>query len=104
MDKTREVLKMLEGPHNFASFAMNKSSRIETKRNPDSQEKIETYRDQEFFTRTMDKIDIKQVPPPLSPEICPVYDLFDFYTVQFTAKAFFQNQVRHFYFIHVKLL
>ena len=44
MDKTREVLKMLEGSHNFASFAMNKKSRLQTKRSPDQQEKIVTVR------------------------------------------------------------
>ena len=101
MDKTREVLKMLEGSHNFASFAMNKKSRLQTKRSPDQQEKIVTVRDEEFFIRTMDKIEIKQVSPPLSPELCPVYDSFDFYTVEFRAKAYFQNQVRYCCLIYV---
>ena len=94
MDKTKEVLEMFEGTHNHASFALSKASRVYSKRDSDSQLKIEMIRDQDFFTRTIEKIELAKVPPPLDPSLFPVYDAFDFYAAKFTGRAFFHNQVR----------
>ena len=95
MDKTLEVLKMFEGTHNFASLAMNKSSRILSRRDPDTQLYRDIDREPDYFIRTIDKIEVEKVPPPMSPSLFPSYDAFDFYTAKFTAKAYFQNQVRY---------
>ena len=103
MDKTREVLDMFEGTHNFASFALSKASRVYVKRDSDSQLKIEMIRDPDFFTRTIEKIELLKVPPPLDPSIFPVYDAFDFYAAKFTGKAFFHNQVRKLHLNAIRL-
>ena len=95
MDKTLEVLKMFEGTHNFASLAMNKSSRIKAWRDPDTQLYRDIDREPEYFIRTIDKIEVEKVPPPMIPNLYPSFDAFDFYTAKFTAKAYFQNQVRY---------
>ena len=95
MDRTREVLNMFEGTHNFASLAMNKSSRIKAWRDPDTQLYRDIDREPEYFIRTIDKIEVEKVPPPMSPNLYPSFDAFDFYTAKFTAKAYFQNQVRY---------
>ena len=95
MDKTREVLKMFEGTHNFASLAMTKSSRTKKWRDPDTHLYIDIDRESDYFIRTIDKIEVEKVPPPLSPNLFSCYDAFDFYTAKFTAQSYFQNQVRY---------
>ena len=94
MDKAREVLKMFEGTHNFASFAANKRSRLHKKRDPDTLLHVEIKRDHEYFVRTVENIEIEKVPPPLQSHHYFVYDAFDFYVAKFTSQAFFHNQVR----------
>ena len=94
MNKTRKVLEMFEGTHNYASFALTKGSRVYVKRDSNSQLKIELVRDPDFFTRTIEKIELVKVPPPLDPSIFPLYDAFDFYAAKFIGRAFFHNQVR----------
>ena len=93
IDKACETLNLFEGTHDFTAFAIKKSSRIAKKYYEDSGEKIEVPYKPEHFIRTVDKISVEQVNPPLSPNFNPVYDHFDFYTAEFTSRAFFQNQV-----------
>lgn len=85
---------LFEGIHNFASFAFNKSSRTVMVLDDQSGKRIAKMHDPEFFLRKVERISVKQVDPPLSSNYNPIYDLFDFYTAEFSSKAFFQNQVR----------
>ena len=95
MNKVRETLKLFEGTHNFASFALSKTSRlVRTHIDYETGEKHDIIREPEWIIRTVDKICVQKVDSPLSSDINPMYEQFDFYTAEFTSPAFFYNQVR----------
>ena len=93
INKICETLSLFEGIHNFASFAINKTSRIKSKSHDESGVKNEIPYEPDFFIRKVDKISVEPVNPPLSSNFSPIYDLFEFYTAEFISKGFFQNQV-----------
>ena len=92
MIKTFETLKLFEGTHNFSSFAMRKVSRI-AKVIEETGEKKEIVHEPIFFTRTVEKVRVDKIDSPESSKFNPIYDLFDFYTAEFTGIGFFHHQV-----------
>ena len=46
-----------------------------------------------FFTRKMEKVELRVETPPFSVEHEPVFDLFDFYSIEFQDRSFFHHQV-----------
>ena len=95
MNKVRQTLKLFEGTHNFASFALNKSSRLVRKHiDYETGEKHEIFHEPEWFIRTVDKICVEKVDSMLRSDVNPMYEQFDFYSAEFTSPAFFYNQVR----------
>lgn len=97
MNKTSQTLNLFEGTHNFSSFALKTSSRISSKTYNETGEKTYILHEPSYFIRTINKICIEQVDSPLRSHFSPIYDQFDFYTVEFSSPAFFQNQVSQCY-------
>jgi len=48
----------------------------------------------EKFSRNIEKIEVKQVPPPTRPELQPILQHYDFYEVEFVDESFFRHQIR----------
>ena len=94
IEKMSETLSLFEGTHDFTAFAMNKSARIaKLMIDEESGEKVEVPQKPDHFLRTVDKISVEKVDSPVNSRFQPIYNVFDFYTAEFTAQGFFQNQV-----------